>query len=333
MSYVDTEKLSAIMRRKGLDLANRKVLHASFEKTLQANDLKEPPNCGGFGRIRHFQRDYGESWPENPLPIDPALHWLGAPPANILRVQLFQSAVCTWRCWYCFVDSEVLSGHPLYTAFKSPDELLDSYQLEANRPQVIVLSGGQPDLIPEWTLWFADAMHHRGLHTTTYLWTDDNLSNDYLWKYLAPEEIDRLSRYTNYGRVGCFKGFDESSFSFNTRAAPQEFARQFELMKRLVAQGFDVYGYATFTTDRHDHIQSKVRGFVDKLQEVHPLFPLRTVPLKIQRWTPTGRRMGSEQEKALLLQMDVAAAWMDELTDRFTFDQRSAPIYSHQIRN
>ena len=131
----------------------------------------------------------------------------------------------------------------------SADELIDLYLAENDRPKIIDLSGGQPDLVPEWGLWMADSLSRRGLDQDVYLWTDDNLSNDYLWNCLSRDEIRRLASYRNYGRVGCFKGFDEHSFSFNTLAGRELFKNQMVLMRRLIDTGFDVYGYATFTSD------------------------------------------------------------------------------------
>jgi hypothetical protein len=214
----------------------------------------------------------------------------------------------------------------------SADDLLDLYLAERTRPVVIDLSGGQPDLVPEWSLWMSDAIARRGLSASVYLWTDDNLSNDYLFRFLKPEEIERLRRNANYGRVGCFKGFDEESFSFNTKAAPDLFYEQFRLMKRLVTAGFDVYGYATFTGNSNDEIDILMSRFVDSLQEqVHPLFPLRTIPLRIGAFTPTKGRMREEHVKALAVQETAICAWNSELEKRFGPEERAANITAHRL--
>jgi len=55
---------------------------------------------------------------------------------------------------------------------------------------MIDLSGGQPDLTPEWIPWMMEELNNRGLTDKVYLWSDDNLSNDYFWKYLSDAEID-----------------------------------------------------------------------------------------------------------------------------------------------
>lgn len=148
-----------------------------------------------------------------------------------------------------------------------------------------------------------------GLDSKTYLWSDDNLSNDYLWHYLKPPEVQRIVSYRNYGRVGCFKGFDPHSFSFNTRAEPSLFARQFQLMRRPVEAGFDAYGYATFTSDRENNLPQLMADFVDRLQsEIHAQFPLRLVPLRISPFTPTRSRMDDSSNRSLKIQETAVAA-------------------------
>ena len=293
-----------------------------FDQSQQSKDLTLPANC----------RSRGDDWPANPLPIDPALDFLGLPQRDEIQVQVFQNAICSWRCWYCFVDFDLLSANPEHSEFKTVEELLDLYLQEPSRPSIIDLSGGQPDLVPEWGLWFADALAARGLDREVYLWSDDNLSNDYLWRYLSSTDLARLASYENYGRVGCFKGFDSESFSFNTKANPELFDEQFGLMRRLVETGFDVYGYTTFTSATDRDLAKHMAIFVDRLQsEVHPLFPLRTVPLQIFEFTPTRKRMGPEHERALSIQKDAARAWTEELQRRFPENVRDKRIYEHQI--
>lgn len=331
-SPIDTEKFSSALRKRGIDTAERRILVTRFDGSRQSQDFALPANCRGFGRIHHFRRFQGEGWPLNPLPIDPALDALGLSHSDSLEAQIFQNAVCSWRCWYCFVDFDLLSANPEHSAFKTVGELLDLYLSEPYRPVVIDLSGGQPDLVPEWVLWFADELKERHLDKSVYLWSDDNLSNDYLWRYLNSEEIRRLIAYPNYGRVGCFKGFDEHSFSFNTRADASMFSVQFQLMKRIVRAGFDVYGYATFTSDSDENIFRLMADFVDRLQsEVHPLFPLRTVPLRIREYTPTLNRMGAVHERALKIQEIAVAAWKEQLERRYPRVTRQKRIYEHRM--
>jgi len=150
------------------------------------------------------------------------------------------------------------------------------------------------------------------------LWSDDNLSNDYFWRFLTPADIELIATYPNYGRVGCFKGFNEESFVFNTMAAPSMFDRQFELMGRLVDLGIDVYAYATFTSPTYERVVEDMAAFVDRLQAIDPKLPLRTIPLEISVFSPVRSRLTPEREAAMRDQRSAIAAWQKELDRRYS---------------
>lgn len=331
---IDTARFSEHLRDRGIRIESREILVTNFHGSKESEDFTLPSNCRGFGRVHHFKRTQGDSWPSNPLPIEPATKALHLPPSDELQVQVFQNAICSWRCWYCFVDFALLSGDQRFSEFKTAEELLDLYLAEPFRPMVIDLSGGQPDLVPEWGYWFLGALKARGLERQVFLWTDDNLSNDYLWRFLTADQVGELASAPNYGRVGCFKGFDEASFAFNTGAAGELFGQQFALMKRLVNANFDVFGYATFTAPSDENLKRRMHDFVDRLQEeVHPLFPLRTVPLKISTFTPTKSRLNPERDRAISIQLDAVIAWGEELRSRFPNELRSRAITDHRVND
>ncbi|WP_157580405.1 hypothetical protein [Rudanella lutea] len=332
MALINTEEHSEQLRRKGIIQERQQVLITQFPGSTQSKDLTLPYNCSGFGRIHHFHRESSPGFPENPLPIDPAHHALQLPFENLVRVQVFQNAVCSWRCWYCFVDYNLLSGNLKHAAYLTADELLDLYQAEEQPLPIIDLSGGQPDLVPEWTLWIIDAIRRRGLKGEVYVWSDDNLSNDYLWSNLTKEEVNRLADSTLYGRVGCFKGFDPASFSFNTNAVSALFDYQFVIMKRLIESRIDMYGYVTLTAQTADGLRDKMVDFMDQIQErIHPNFLLRTIPLPIKEFTPTSLRMNDSHHQAIKIQQEAVAVWNDELQKRFTSEERSKRVFEHRI--
>ena len=330
LSVINTDQFSNHLRDKAIDLEREEVLITRYTGSSEERDFSVPSNCDGFGRIHHFRKTQASGWPANPLPIDPAARALGVPSSDMLRAQVFQNAVCNWRCWYCFVDFDLLSGDRRYSAFKSCKELVDLWESEHDPPSVIDLSGGQPDLVPEWSIWFLRELTKRNIRSA-YLWSDDNLSNDYLWTYLSASQIRKLALSRCYGRVGCFKGFDANSFSFNTRAEPTLFNRQFQLMKRIVQADFDVYGYVTFTATSDARLREQMADFVDRLQEIHPLFPLRTVPLLITAYTPTQVRLDSTKTRALELQWAAVEVWGQLLSTRFDAKTRAKQITEHRI--
>ena len=323
---IDTEQWSRQWRERGIDLGAGKVLVTNFLGTEQELDLSDPPNCGGLGRIRHFKRATSLGWPANPLPIDPACKALGLDRVDHLRAQVFQNAVCNWRCWYCFVPFPLLSANPKHSRWVSASDLIDLYLEQIDRPAVIDLSGGQPDLTPEWVPWMLREIRARQLEDAVYIWSDDNLSNDYFWRHLNEDDVDLVSNAKNYGRVCCFKGFDGESFSFNTRAEEALFDRQFELFGRFVDLGIDVYAYVTLTSPNSTRIVDRVRRFVDRLQTIHDNLPLRTVPLEVRLFTPVLGRMKCEHERALDNQRLAIEAWNQTIEERYAASDRKAPV-------
>jgi uncharacterized Fe-S cluster-containing radical SAM superfamily protein len=329
---INTELYSSRLREKAVILSEKKVLIARLRGSEQERDLTAPANCRGYGRIRHFRFYKHPDWSPDPLPILPAAKALGYEPDVVLRTQVFQIAACNWRCWYCFVDYSRLSADRRVSDYFTTDDLIEMYLEQENRPQVIDLSGGQPDLVPEYLLWMIESIKKYGLESEVFLWSDDNLSNRYFWKYLNREQIRTITSFPMYSRVACFKGYDEESFSFNTLAPPELFNQQFEIYRDLMREGLDMYAYVTFTAIPHNNLRSAMARFVDKLQEIHPNLPLRTVPLKIEVFTPTKGRVKQEHETALAFQHDVHAAWIEELSKRYSEAERNIPICDVPMR-
>jgi uncharacterized Fe-S cluster-containing radical SAM superfamily protein len=332
MGYIDTDNYSAKLRAKAIDLNSKKILITRLGGSAQETDFSEPSNCAGYGRVRHFRRVTSAGWPENPLPIDPALVKLGLPRADILKAQVFQNSACNWRCWYCFVPFELLAADQSKAAWLNAKEMVDFYRTTEDRPKMIDLSGGQPDLTPEWIPWMMEELKNQGLDSDCYLWSDDNLSNDYFWRFLSPDHIKLIRTYRNYGKVCCFKGFDAESFAFNTAAAPELFDRQFELFGRYLEIGIDLYAYATFTSPSSGKIDEAMKRFVDRLQELHPNLPLRTVPLEIKIFSPTQKRTKTIHETATRNQQEAIRCWNRELESRFAPSARQSPIYEISIK-
>ena len=326
---IDTKRLAAHLRARAIDVEGGRVLISRLAGSGQEVDLTLPANCNGYGRVRHFRLATAEGWPANPLPIAPACHALGITPLpDLMTALVFQNAACAWRCWYCFVPEELLKADTNRSAWFTASELVELYRQIPDPPRIIDLSGGSPDLVPEWTPWMMRALQDAGLERDTFLWTDDNLSTTYLFDALSTKDLDLLQTYRNYGRVCCVKGFDARSFAFNTRAAPDDYNRQFEILRSVVGLGLDVYGYVTLTSPHADGVAQGVADLVDRLQAVDPNFPLRVVPLRIQVFTPVQHRLArdTERERSLRIQEDAIAAWNAELSRRFSVELHALSI-------
>jgi uncharacterized Fe-S cluster-containing radical SAM superfamily protein len=314
---IDTAQFSEQLRARAIDTAGRRVLISRLGGSDQEGDLQLPANCDGFGRVRHFKMATAPGWPANPLPIVPACAALGLPVPQMMTAQVFQNAACAWRCWYCFVPYNLLKADPARSEWFTAEELVNLYAAEEGRPLIIDLSGGSPDLVPEWTVWMMEALESAGLSASTFLWTDDNLSTRYLFEKLDRQQLHRLTGYRNYGRVCCFKGFDAPSFSFNTRAAEGDFEKQFEIMRELLDLGLDTYGYITLTGPDPAGVEAKVDALFDRLQVLDPNLPLRIIPLEIRAFSPMELRMKDRHQASLKVQTLAITAWNDNMARRF----------------
>lgn len=327
---IPTEKMASHLREKAIDIEGQRVLISRLVDTAQEKDLTVPANCNGYGRIRHFRQATADGWPANPLPIAPACRALNITAIpDCMEALVFQNAACAWRCWYCFVPENLLRADKKHSEWFTAEQLIDLYIQIPDRPQIIDLSGGSPDLVPEWTPWMMRALIDKGLENTTYLWTDDNLSTTYLFDELSSKDLDLLCNYKNYGRVCCIKGFDSRSFEFNTLAESQGYDRQFEILKQVVDLGIDVYGYVTLTSPFDDGVSDNVRNLMDRLQSIDPNFPLRVVPLRIEIYTPVEKRVNkdAEREKSLEIQEQAIEVWVEEIQKRFLKNERAKLIY------
>lgn len=326
---IDTPRFAAQLRAQAIDVEGGRLLISRLAGSGQEADLTLPANCNGYGRVRHFHMATAEGWPANPLPIAPACKALGISPLpEMMKALVFQNAACAWRCWYCFVPEELLRADRAHSEWFTAAELVDLYRQVPDAPRIIDLSGGSPDLVPEWTPWMMRALQGVGLDETTFLWTDDNLSTTYLFDALSPEDRALLCTYPNYGRVCCIKGFDARSFTFNTRAAAEGYEQQFDTLRRVLELGLDTYGYVTLTSPHDDGLATLVADLIDRLQLIDTNFPLRVVPLRITVFTRVAQRLSREPDRArsLAIQEQAIAAWNAELDRRFDASLRTRPI-------
>lgn len=327
---LSAQNLAERLRKKSFDRRTKTIRMTKFPGSDQATDLLLPPNCGGFGRIHHFRFEPDPKWITDPLPTHPACKYLGLPVTDVLLAQVFQLSACNFRCWYCFIDFSLLSADPKHSEMATPKQLLQMMLDEKVNSQVIDLSGGQPELVPEYVLWFLETRKELGLEQSHFVWSDDNLSIDYTWRYLNEEEIVFMAQAPGFARVGCLKGYDVESFTFNTRADGKLFDRQIELLGRFVRAGFDQYGYITITTMNTDDLQSKMARLLDEIQNrVHPNFPLRIVPLRIFGFNANANRYNLQAEEN---QFRALEAWLAEMQRRFSATELATPITEVNIR-
>lgn len=311
------------MRGRLIRPDERRVLIARLGDTRESEDDCTRVNCQGFGRVRRFDQFSMHLRSDPSVPAKP--HYRGLPPVAPFETQVFQIGGCNWACWYCFVDDELLEGDAGRGRFMTAEEMVDLYLAEPDRPAVLDLSGGQPDLVPEWCLWTMRALEDRGLRGRVHVWIDDNLSGSFMRRYLTADEIAYMAGFPLHSRVGCFKGFSPASFALNTKANPRVFYRQFDVMGDLIRDGFDMYAYATFTAEPTPRLAQEMSDFVDRLQAVHENLPLRTIPLEITPFTAVHDRSAGAGTPWIDYQHHAVLAWEEELARRFDPDSLTAP--------
>ncbi len=227
----------------------------------------------------------------------------------MMEAQVFQNAACAWRCWYCFVPFELLGADERRSEWITADSLVARYAALADRPRILDLSGGSPDLTPEWIPWTIEALQSAGIADETYLWSDDNLSTDLVFDVLTNSQRAAMVN-RRYGRVCCFKGFDAESFAFNTGAMPDAYDKQFERFARYLDLKLDLYGYVTLTGPTPDGVEQKVTRFYERLCSIWPELPSRTVPLRIEVFGPVGsRNKRRDLSVPLAVQEEAIAVW------------------------
>ena len=95
----------------------------------------------------------------------------------------------------------------------------------------------------------------------------------------------------------------------------------------MLETGIDLYAYATFTTNVSDGIEEAMARFIDKLQGISRLLPLRLVPLEVRRYSPLEERIDNRiWTVADESQHRAIAAWIRELDMRFNGDERATSI-------
>ena len=153
------------------------VLLAMLHGSEESKDTYTQVNCDGLGRVRvfrtyalHFGIDDPECAKRSKCVLAP-----GFSKFPVVRTQVFQLAACSWRCWYCYVDNALLKADPSKGTFVSASELIDLYLGQIPPADIIDLSGGQPDLVPEWPLWVLEALDRRqGIANSLVVRSEDN---------------------------------------------------------------------------------------------------------------------------------------------------------------
>ena len=289
----------------------RKILLANLQGSRQSEDEYTKINSNGYGRIREYT-NFQLHFDENQRPKRLSGVYRGQViPKTGLRTQVYQIAGCDLRCWYCFVDFQLLSASETHGRWFSALEIIENLALSGAMPSVIELSGGQVELVPEWTLWMMQALEKLGLDRNTTIWSDDNLTSDFFWKYLSPNEQEYVRCFPGYSRAVCLKGIDETSFAANTGFNGELFSLQLKILGTLVKKEFPLLVYLTLTDiPRADSCTERVMNtLIEKLEQMKAGFSREIIPLRMASFQNMLRRANYKRLQMFGNQHDRFRLW------------------------
>ncbi|VXC20036.1 hypothetical protein PSEUDO8BK_60029 [Pseudomonas sp. 8BK] len=300
------------LREKLVDLKSNRVLISKIKDSIESNDDYTRVNCLGYGRLRKYSA-LGLHFEKN---IPQRLSGVSLHPFNgEYETQVFQLAGCDFRCWYCYVDTSLLVADHSHSQWFSAEELVDLALNEPTTPSVIDLSGGQPELVPEWCYWVMKEIERRGLAGKITVWSDDNLSCDFFWSKLTKEQRRFVLNFPGHYRTVCIKGFDSKGFTFNTGAPAYCFDRQLYLLQRLLSEGARLDVYLTMLDIARSTIETSnaIDDLLKRLRKIDPHLPSRVIPLKIGSFGNLFERANPKRLKTLGLQEERYNLWRDRL--------------------
>ncbi len=337
MKGYDPIELAKKLRPKMIDSENKKVLLAVLAGTGQEQDLTKERFFENIFRSKIYTKPQDvELDPFRGEPASIAAQKLTIPEKTIITPYECNAAFlgqingCNLNCWYCYVDRVCNSANHKYGKFFTAEEYLEQFLIESRKYQnsanpdlklnILRISGGEVFIVPEIIIWMIEAIEKMGLENHIYVWVDCNLvTGDFYWKYLTPEQREKIRNYKNIGFCVCHKGFDRKTFHENTGAAPEFFDEQFKMHRRLIDEGLDVYSYLYAVTSSIRNLRKRLATFIDRLQkEVSECAPLRMATPPIKVYGPTTKRLTPEREKALENQWKAMKVWKEKLQKRYS---------------
>ena len=264
-------------RCNAINLESQKVLFANLLDTAESKDQYHRINCEGFGRIRSFSNFSMHL--ESDVLSKRKFNRLGST-AGSYTSQVFQVAMCDLHCWYCFVDKSNRNGSNMSSKYLSANELLDLCIDNGEYPKNIDISGGSPDLVPEFVLWILEAVEQRGLKGKISIWVDSNLNSKYYETCLSKPDLEYISNFPNFRFLCSLKGWNEESAYFNS-GMTGTFQQQLDCLRFFVEHKMNLYLYVTLISSKIP-TEKDLRKLFDLLYDIDKDLPTYTIPLGIK---------------------------------------------------
>ena len=287
-------------------------------------------NLDDFGRVRTFYRKKFDDWNSDPIPIDIIEKKFNYKKLDKIDIQMLEVAKCNLHCWWCYLPDKIRRINNEYMRWFSPEELVDLFIRDNKECKSIYLSGGNPELVPDFIYSFMKELDKRDLAKDILLWSDDVLTTDYQFQ-MEKDKLDYMLKYNNYIKLCCLKGFDEESFAFNTLLDKNIFNEQLERLKKHIELGFDVYCYIILTCKSLDNIEQKINDLIKKLQDISYYLPLRVIPIKIEEFDAVTARLNEDRKQSMNNQYEVLKIWNKVINSIYTQEEINLNIYEIKI--
>lgn len=175
-----------------------------------------------------------------------------------------------------------MNGLNRNSKFFSAKELVDMYLSLDVPPKNIDISGGSPDLVPEFIYWFLKELENRGLMGKVSIWVDSNLEYEH-FRTLSPDVVSYIAEFPNIMFLCSLKGWDEESASLNARSK-NVFKNQIKGIEFLIKSKIPFYFYLTFVS-----VNSKITPDIKELFRIlyciDRSVPLRAIVLKVSSFS------------------------------------------------
>lgn len=257
------------------------VLFANLLDTQEAADSCHQINHGGFGRIRifknfsfHIETDILER--RKFFRLSSEGEW-----CDQFQTQVFQIGVCPFRCRYCFVDRENLDGTNPNSSFFKPTDILQMFLESWPNICNLDLSGGSPDLCPEFLFELLTEIERINLKGKVTIWVESNLDIRYYSKFPL-DKINYISTFPNFHLLCSLKGWNTSSVAYNTRNTAS-FDKQLDGLGFFIQHNFPLSVYLVFIGQKIADYNEVVTLFQQLYHISHEL-PEYCVPLYIKKF-------------------------------------------------
>ncbi len=309
----------------------RKVFLANFTDSLMTYEIDdEYTDVKDFWRKKTYVKNEEMLLPyferEFPEPYQVAQYYCGGTWNDFNAPFTIQVGFCNLDCRWCYVPKELKRCE--VGAYFSAREIIDIWKKNEDKG-VLRISGGEAFLAPEFLIEVGKELKDLN-EKGRYLWIDTNLLGN---KYI---EVTKCLSELNipFGICGCFKGFDETTFEFNTQRNGNLYNLQFENANKIL-NNIGKYGELFFYVPEiieiisEKRIKKKILNFLELLRsKIHQLAPLRTTVLIIHEYDANIELMKMDRLKPGYTR----ELWLEILKELFTTKQIWLPQYQINIK-